>query len=325
MYHSCLARSIVAAGLFLGCGLTTAWSGTPAARTVAIDDFSYLDTSHEPADQTAAHQKRLQAFMAALRDDVTGDARFHLVTSSCAPNCAANGSPPAQRLRAASQDGAQVLIVGAVQKTSTLVQWARAAAVDVASNRVVYERIFAFRGDNDESWQRAEAFISEQIRSALADSPTPAAAAAPIKLAVFPFGLEDMSAAAGSTGETASDAGELDNTTAAVRRLLAQSGRYQVIDAGAAGADAVKARTIRDCGGCDAQIALALDAEQSLVGVIRRVSRTEYTVRFQIHNIRNGAVVANADSGLRMGANYSWSRGAARLVRDRLLHDSPPY
>lgn len=123
MRHSSLARSIVAAGLCLRCGLTPAWSGTPARHAaVAIDDFSYLDTSHEPTDQTAAHQ-----------------------------------------------------------------------------------------------------------------------------------------------------------------------------------------------------IALALDAEQSLVGVIRRISRTEYTVRFQVHDARNGAVVTNADSGLRMGANYSWSRGAARLVRDRLL------
>jgi len=56
-----------------------------------------------------------------------------------------------------------------------------------------------------------------------------------------------------------------------------------------------------------------------LVGVIRRVSRTEYTVRFQVREALTGAVVASADSGLRMGANYSWSRGAVRLISDRLL------
>jgi len=45
----------------------------------------------------------------------------------------------------------------------------------------------------------------------------------------------------------------------------------------------------------------------------------EYTVRFQIRDARTGAVVSNEESGLRMGADYSWSRGAAELVKDRLL------
>ncbi|MGQ9370318.1 DUF2380 domain-containing protein, partial [Azospirillum sp. A39] len=57
----------------------------------------------------------------------------------------------------------------------------------------------------------------------------------------------------------------------------------------------------------------------SLVGVVKRISRTEYTVRFRIRDAGTGAVVADADSGLRMGADYSWDRGAARLVRTRLL------
>jgi hypothetical protein len=42
-------------------------------------------------------------------------------------------------------------------------------------------------------------------------------------------------------------------------------------------------------------------------------------VRFRIRDARTGAVVSNEESGLRMGADYSWSRGAAELVKDRLL------
>ena len=56
-----------------------------------------------------------------------------------------------------------------------------------------------------------------------------------------------------------------------------------------------------------------------MVGVIGRVSRTEYTVSFRLRDAQTGAIVSGADSGLRMGANYSWSRGAARLIRDQLL------
>ena len=318
MYHSRFMRMLAAANLFLTFGITTAWSGVPGRRAVAIDEFSYLDTSGEPGDQTAVHQKRLRAFMTALRGDIARDQRFDLVASTTDDR-----SSPAQRLRAASQKGARLLIVGAVQKTSTLVQWARVAGIEVPSGHVIYKRLFTFRGDNDESWRRAEAFISEQIRSTLGGAPVQAAVAAPIRLAVFPFELEDMSAAAGSVGETPADARELDNATVAVRQLLAQSARYQVIDAGTAGTGVVKAPSLHDCSGCEAQIALALSAEQALVGVIRRISRTEYTVRFRVRDAHSGAAVTGAESGLRMGANYSWSRGAARLVQDRLLDSGP--
>jgi hypothetical protein len=80
---------------------------------------------------------------------------------------------------------------------------------------------------------------------------------------------------------------------------------------------------LHDCGGCDAGIALKLGADQSFVGVVRRISRTEYTIRFQLRDARTGTVIATGDTGLRMGANYSWSRGAVRLVRDRLLEAQP--
>ena len=81
----------------------------------------------------------------------------------------------------------------------------------------------------------------------------------------------------------------------------------------------MKNHKVSDCDGCDARIALDQGADQSLVGVIGRVSRTEYTVSFRLRDAHTGAIVAGADSGLRMGANYSWSRGAARLIRDQLL------
>ncbi len=146
-----------------------------------------------------------------------------------------------------------------------------------------------------------------------------AAAQAPINIAVFDFELEDTSAA---TSEIASDAIELANATTAIRQLLAQSGRYRVV--ATVDADAAKTRSLHECAGCDAAIALKLGADQSLVGVIRRISRTEYTFRFQLRDARNGDVIAAGDSGLRMGANYSWSKGASRLISDRLLESQSP-
>jgi hypothetical protein len=220
---------------------------------------------------------------------------------------------------------AGIRIIGGIHKTSTLVQWAKVAVIDVNANHVLFDKLYTFRGDNDQAWDRAEAFIAEDIRTVLAASAaaTPATAPAPIQIAVFDFELEDMSAAGSADSVAAPDAGYLADVTKGVRDLFAQSGRYHVVEAGTANADTVRNHDLRDCGGCDAGIAKELGADQSLVGVVRRISRTEYLVRFQIRDSRTGAVISNGDSGLRMGANYSWSRGAVRLVRDRVLDSQP--
>jgi hypothetical protein len=155
--------------------------------------------------------------------------------------------------------------------------------------------------------------------AALAAFPAWADAPAPIKLAIFDFELEDFSAGASVTGQSPADTTDLKNATDQIRRLLAQSGRYRLIDGDNADAAAAKDHALHDCNGCDAAIAMKLGADESFVGTVKRISRMEYTVRFAIRDARTGAVVADADSGLRMGANYSWSRGAAQLVSDRLL------
>jgi hypothetical protein len=107
--------------------------------------------------------------------------------------------------------------------------------------------------------------------------------------------------------------------TTAVRRLFAQSGRYVQVDVGGADAPAATTHMLRTCDGCDAAIALTLGAEQSFVGVVKRITRTEYVVRFRIRDARNGAIISAAHSDLRMGDDSLWGRGAVRLIKDRLL------
>jgi hypothetical protein len=167
-------------------------------------------------------------------------------------------------------------------------------------------------------WMLAFCAALMAMGSALAATP------ALVKIAVFDFEYEDFSAAATASGATPSDIANLDKATDLVRQLFAKSGRYEVVDVTAADAPAVAARDLRDCNGCDATLALKLGAEQSFVGVVRRISRTEYTVWFQIRDAKSGAVLTDAFSGLRMGADYSWDRGARRLVLDRLLEKKQP-
>src|SRR5260370_2519458 len=126
-----LAKDGLFTGVFLGSGLI---SIAYAAKdddglAVSVDDFKYRDMSNEPTDQTAVHEKRLRAFMTALRDDVTADRRFELVPSSCGPNCPTDGPALRDRLRASSQAGARILIIGGCHNMSTLVPFAQTVAI----------------------------------------------------------------------------------------------------------------------------------------------------------------------------------------------------
>lgn len=144
----------------------------------------------------------------------------------------------------------------------------------------------------------------------------------PIKIAVFDFELDDFSGGAGIAGDHAADLVQLDRATDDARKLISQSGRYALVDVANADSDAVKARALRQCDGCEAAIASKLGADQSLVGVVTRISRTEYVVRFQIRDARTGAPILARQSDLRIGADYSWNRGTASLIRNSLL-DNP--
>jgi hypothetical protein len=153
------------------------------------------------------------------------------------------------------------------------------------------------------------------LSPALAES---ASLAHPLKLAIFDCELEDFSAGASVTKGSTADTAQLERVTGEIRRLTVASGRYSLIDTSGSDAEAAKAHELRTCGGCEAGIALTLGAEQSLLAVVTRVSRADYTIAFQIRDAKTGAIIANKQSGLRMGADYSWSRGAAALIKEHL-------
>jgi hypothetical protein len=146
-----------------------------------------------------------------------------------------------------------------------------------------------------------------------------ASGSSPTRLAIFPFELEDVSAGAGTIPPDEIDREQLRLSTEEARRLIAESGRYQLVDISAVNDQTAKAGKLRDCEGCEAKIAAGLDADQSMIGIVTRISRTEYAVTYKIRDVRSGAIVDAAQTDLRMGANVAWSRGARWLVQNRLL------
>src|SRR3954465_10860120 len=93
-----------------------------------------------------------------------------------------------------------------------------------------------------------------------------AVAASPVKIAVFPFELMDFSAAAPYVPPNDIDREQLRLSTEEARRLIAESGRYQLVDVDAVNEQVAKAGQLRDCEGCEAGIAAGLAADQSMIG-----------------------------------------------------------
>jgi hypothetical protein len=143
--------------------------------------------------------------------------------------------------------------------------------------------------------------------------------AVPVKLALFPFELEDFSAAAAYHPPDDIDREQLRLSTEEARRLIAESGRYKLVDIGGVNDEAAKAGKLHDCDGCDVKIAAGLHADQSMIGIVTRISRTDYAVTYKIRDVQSGALVDVEQTDLRAGANSAWSRGARWLIQRRLL------
>jgi hypothetical protein len=138
------------------------------------------------------------------------------------------------------------------------------------------------------------------------------------KLAVFQFELQDESASASPSGDDSAELGALNSATAEAKKALAESGKYSLVDTGGAEGEAVKTRSLRNCDGCDAGIALRLGAEQSLVGVIVKVNQISYAVEIRIRDAATGKVLL-ARRGVLLGGPTEWSSGVRSVIKREVL------
>jgi hypothetical protein len=144
----------------------------------------------------------------------------------------------------------------------------------------------------------------------------------PVRIAVFDFELEDVSAAAALPDKSAGNAPAMQvimqNVSTKARQVMAQSGRYSLVDVSQVDAKPVREKSLADCDGCENAIALQLGAEQAMIGLVRRISMTDYYVLVQISECRTGKVLTQEVANF-AGGDDGWANGVANLIRHQVL------
>jgi hypothetical protein len=133
-----------------------------AEETLLLTPFGYLDTSGEPRDQTAEHARRLAAMETQIKDSLQAKGLFRIVAPP-------QGAPPCPQgesdciLEQARNAGAKLVLAGAVQKASTMESNVWMGVFEAGDGKRVFFRQATFRGDTDDAWRHAAAFLSREI------------------------------------------------------------------------------------------------------------------------------------------------------------------
>ena len=162
---------------FGAAALVCVWLAAPAAAeaaepSLAVLDFEMVDTSGEVIDQRADHERRLRIMTETVARELGARGVYRVAdlepirsqvdqARAGAWLHACNGCEVAL----ARQVHADRVMVGHVNKVSTREMSLWVDVVDVGSGRRVLRESQDFRGDTDQSWQRATAFLLKRLQA----------------------------------------------------------------------------------------------------------------------------------------------------------------
>lgn len=147
---------------------------------------------------------------------------------------------------------------------------------------------------------------------------TAPARADPPKLAVFDFELVDTSLQGEVDGARTDEHDRLMRVGDQVRKELAESGKFQLLDIAPVNA-AAHGSHLQACGGCDVQYAQQLGADLAITGVVQKVSNLILNINIYLRDVHTGRPVTSMSADLRGNTDESWSRATSYLLRNRLL------
>jgi hypothetical protein len=141
------------------------------------------------------------------------------------------------------------------------------------------------------------------------------------KIAVFRFELIDTSG-----GPPRGENERLDLITDILRRKLDESDRYELVDMARIGdledrrlAEMAAGGYLRDCNGCEAEIAALLGADLSVAGTVQKVSNLILNINVYMRDAATGEPVETHSVDIRGNTDQTWSHGISWMIRHRLL------
>jgi Protein of unknown function (DUF2380) len=140
----------------------------------------------------------------------------------------------------------------------------------------------------------------------------------PPKVAVFDFELVDTSLQGEVDGPRADEHDRLMRAGDQLRKGLAESGKFHLLDIALVNA-AAHGSNLQACGGCDVQYAQKLGADLAITGVVQKVSNLILNMNIYLRDAHSGGLVTVMSVDLRGNTDESWSRAMSYLVRNRLL------
>ena len=140
----------------------------------------------------------------------------------------------------------------------------------------------------------------------------------PPKLAVFDFELLDTSLQGQMNGPRRDEHERLMRAGEQLRKELAESGKFQLLDILPVNA-AAHASNLQACGGCDVHFAQQLGADLYITGVVQKVSELILIMSIYVRDAHTGHLVSAMNAHLRGNSDESWSRAMTFLLHNRLL------
>ena len=139
-----------------------------APLTIAVADFDYVDTSGEARDQSAEHKARVAKLAELVRENLSAQGDYRVLPFECPQHpCTPVSMGSDDFIAAARRTGARFVVYGGIRKMSTLVQWGDVELLDLESEKLLLKRTVSFRGDTDEAFSRAAAFVGDTVREAM--------------------------------------------------------------------------------------------------------------------------------------------------------------
>lgn len=145
----------------------------------------------------------------------------------------------------------------------------------------------------------------------------PANAASP-KLAVFDFELFDTSLQGEMDGPRTDEEARLRQVSDQLRKGLADSGKYTIVDIAPVTAAAHR-ENLQACGGCDVKLAEQIAADVAITGLVQKVSNLILNMNVYVRDVHTGKLITSMSADFRGNTDESWARAMSFLLRNRLL------